>query len=54
MGVILYEHIDYRGPHKHIIGRDEASLHTDGWGDRVSSIQILAGQWEFCQHINYT
>lgn len=53
MSVILHEHIDFRGAHKHIIGRDEPSLHRDGWGDRVSSIQILGGLWEFCQHVNY-
>ena len=53
MSVILYEHIDFRGRHKHIIGRNEPDLHRDGWGDRVSSIQVLAGRWEFCQHVNY-
>lgn len=53
MSVILYEHIDFRGKHKHIIGRDEQNLHRDGWGDNCSSIQILSGRWEFCQHINY-
>ena len=53
MSAILYEHIDFRGSHKHINGRDEANLHADGWGDRVSSIQILAGSWQFCQHVNY-
>lgn len=53
MSVILYEHIDFRGNHKHIIGRDEPNFHRDGWGDRVSSIQVLVGRWEFCQHVNY-
>ena len=53
LSVILYTHIDFRGPHKHIIARDEPNLHRDGWGDRVSSIQILDGVWEFSQHVNY-
>ena len=52
MSVILYQHIDYRGQHKHIIGRNEDNLHRDGWGDRVSSIQVLGGVWDFFEHIN--
>ncbi len=53
MSVILYEHANFRGAHKHINGRSEANLHQDGWGDRVSSIQVLAGSWEFWQHTNF-
>jgi hypothetical protein len=53
MSVILYQHINFRGNHKHIIGRDEPDLHRDGWGDRISSIQVIAGRWEFCEHVNY-
>jgi hypothetical protein len=41
MSVILYEHIDFRGSHKHVVNRNEDNLHRDGWGDRVSSIQVL-------------
>jgi Beta/Gamma crystallin/Metallo-peptidase family M12B Reprolysin-like len=54
MSVILYEHINFRGGHKHIIGRDEANLHSDGWGDRASSIQVSSGSWQFWQHVNFT
>jgi len=53
MAVILYEHINFRGKHKHVIDRDEPDLHKDGWGDRISSIQVLSGTWQFCQHVNY-
>jgi hypothetical protein len=53
MSVILYQHIDFRGAHKHVINRNEQNLHQDEWGDKVSSIQILSGLWRFYQHVNY-
>jgi hypothetical protein len=53
MSIILYEHTNFRGAHKHIVGRDEADLHADGWGDRVSSIQVVNGSWQFFQHVNF-
>jgi hypothetical protein len=52
-GVVLYEHVNFRGDHKHIVNRDEANLHSDGWGDRVSSIQVLSGRWRFYEHTNF-
>jgi hypothetical protein len=52
-GLIIYQHINYKGDHKHIIDRDEVNLHVDGWGDKISSFQIITGRWEFCQHVNY-
>lgn len=52
-GLIVYQHIDYKGAHKHIIDRNVASLHTDGWGDKISSFQIITGRWRFCQHVDF-
>ena len=53
MSVILYEHANFRGRHKHVVNRSEANLHADGWGDRVSSIEVLDGTWRFHQHVNF-
>jgi hypothetical protein len=52
-GILLYEHSNYRGRHKHIIDNDEPNLHADGWGDRISSIQVISGHWKIHQHTNY-
>jgi hypothetical protein len=53
VSIILYEHVNFSGDHKHIVERDERNLHTDGWGDRVSSMDVLAGVWQFCQHVDF-
>jgi hypothetical protein len=53
MSVILHEHVNFSGDHKHVVGRDESNLHTDGWGDRVSSVHVTAGTWELCQHVDF-
>jgi hypothetical protein len=51
---ILYEHIEFRGAHRHLINRSVGSLHTDAWGDRVSSVQVISGpHWTFCEDINF-
>jgi hypothetical protein len=52
-GIILFEHVDFRGAHKHVVNRSEANLHTDGWGDRVSSMIVTSGSWRVCQHVNF-
>ncbi|MBZ5538781.1 MAG: hypothetical protein LAO31_22780 [Acidobacteriia bacterium] len=47
--VILFEHANFHGAHKHVFGA-ESNLKAeddDFFWDRVSSIVVLAGTWEF-------
>lgn len=53
MSILLYEQERFRGPHTHVMGRDEPNLHHGGWGDRALSAQVLRGRWKLCQHADY-
>ena len=47
--VILFEHANFYGAHKHVFG-PESNLNAgddDFFNDRVSSIVVLAGTWQF-------
>jgi hypothetical protein len=47
--VILFEHANFHGAHKHVFG-PESNLNADDdnfFNDRVSSIIVLSGTWEF-------
>jgi hypothetical protein len=49
--VILFEHANFHGAHKHVFGA-ESNLNAgddDFFNDSVSSIVVLAGTWEFFQ-----
>jgi hypothetical protein len=49
--VILFEHANFHGAHKHVFG-PEPNLNADDdnfFNDRVSSIAVLAGTWAFYQ-----
>ena len=53
--VILYEHRNFRGAHKHVFWA-EPNLNADEddlFNDRTSSIVVLAGQWVFYRDSNY-
>ncbi|WP_300531250.1 beta/gamma crystallin-related protein [Maricaulis sp.] len=49
---ILYEHDNFQGRSIRITA-DTPNLDRTGMNDRVSSIRIISGTWEFCQHSNY-
>ena len=54
-GVILFQHAGFHGAHKHIIFA-EANLNASDdsfFNDRVSSMAILSGQWEFFRDSNF-
>jgi len=48
--LILFEHPDFKGKHKHVF-RSEGFL--SDFNDVTSSFVILAGQWEFFINANF-
>jgi hypothetical protein len=50
--VILFEHDGFRGEARPLRG-DEPDLSRLGFNDRVSSMRISRGSWEFCEHAYY-
>lgn len=47
--VVVFEHRDFGGDLRQIRG-DEPDLARLGFNDRISSLRVLRGQWEFCEH----
>lgn len=50
--VVLFEHDGFRGEARPLRG-DEPDLSRLGFNDRVSSMRISRGSWEFCEHAYY-
>ncbi len=56
--IVLLEHINFRGVHKHLF-RDEANLNQtwpdldNFFNDRASSIAVRSGQWQCFEHADY-
>lgn len=53
--VILFEHANLHGRHKHVFGA-EPNLNAGNdnfFNDRVSSIVVISGQWAFYRHANF-
>jgi hypothetical protein len=45
--VALFEHINFRGAHKHVVGAEpKHALDDSFFNDRVSSIAALHNQWK--------
>jgi len=53
--VILFEHINFHGAHKHIFASESNLAAGDDsfFNDRTSSIVVLSGTWEFFRDINF-
>ena len=51
-GVVLFEHDGFRGEARPLRG-DAPDLSRLGFNDRVSSMRIARGAWEFCEHAYY-
>jgi hypothetical protein len=53
--VLLFEHAHFRGAHKHVFaGEPNLNAPEDKFfNDRVSSIAVLFGAWQFCIGSNY-
>ncbi|MEG3437327.1 beta/gamma crystallin-related protein [Pannus brasiliensis CCIBt3594] len=53
--VILFEHANFHGAHKHVFGR-EPNLNAEDdnfFNDRVSSIVVISGNWAFYRHAGF-
>ena len=53
--VILFEHANFHGAHKHVFG-PEPNLNAGDdnfFNDRVSSIVVLEGTWAFFRNANF-
>jgi hypothetical protein len=53
--VVIFEHRDFRGHHRHIFG-EEANLNNAEDGslqDAVSSFVVLSGTWQFFRDVNF-
>lgn len=55
-GVILFEHINFRGGHKHVVASEPnlASADDRFFNDRISSFVIESGRWQFFRDVNFT
>lgn len=57
--VILFEHANFRGRHRHIFTNEPDLYYVDvpnepHFNDITSSIVVLEGTWVFYEHSNYT
>jgi hypothetical protein len=50
--IVLFEHDGFRGEARPLRG-DAPDLSRLGFNDRVSSMRISRGAWEFCEHAYY-
>jgi len=53
--VILFEHINFHGAHKHVFDEEPNLAAGDDsfFNDKVSSFVVLEGTWRFFKDINY-
>ena len=51
-GIVLFEHDGFRGDARALHG-DAPDLSRLGFNDRVSSMRVQRGSWEFCEHAYY-
>lgn len=51
----IFQHIDFRGAHKHIYGNYNNLNRSDDkfFNDRMSSFVVHSGTWRFYRHSNY-
>jgi hypothetical protein len=53
--IILFQHINFRGAHKHLYGSETnlASADDNFFNDKISSFVITSGTWQFFRDINF-
>jgi hypothetical protein len=53
--IIIFEHRDFRGRHRHIFGHEENlnNAEDNTLNDRISSFVVLSGTWVFFRHANF-
>ena len=54
--IIIFEHRDFRGRHRHIFGQEANLNHAEDptLNDRMSSFVILSGTWRLFRHANFS
>ena len=53
--IIIFEHRDFRGRHRHILGEEANLNHAEDntLNDRMSSFVVLSGDWSLFRHANF-
>jgi hypothetical protein len=53
--IIIFEHRDFRGRHRHIFGEEANLNHAEDntLNDRMSSFVVLSGTWTLFRHANF-
>ena len=53
--LVLFEHRDFRGAHKHLYGSEPNLNHQydNFFNDKISSFVIVSGTWQFFRDVNY-
>jgi hypothetical protein len=53
--IIVFEHRDFRGRHRHIFGNEANLNHPEDntLNDRISSFVVLSGTWQLFRHANF-
>lgn len=53
--IIIFEHRDFRGRHRHIFGHEANLNHPEdnSMNDRMSSFVVLSGEWSLFRHANF-
>jgi Beta/Gamma crystallin len=53
--IIIFEHRDFRGQHRHIFGEEANLNHPEDktLNDRLSSFVVLSGSWRFFKNANF-
>lgn len=54
--IVLFEHVNFRGAHKHLYGSESnlAASEDSFFNDKTSSFVITSGSWQFFQDINFS
>jgi len=53
--IVLFEHSNFRGAHKHLYGSESNLDSPDDkfFNDKISSFVVLSGTWQFFRDINF-
>lgn len=54
--LIVFQHANFRGAHRHIIDEERNFNHPEDnfLNDKISSFVVLSGVWKFYRHANFS
>lgn len=54
--IVLFEHANFHGAHKHLYGSESNLAASDDnfFNDKISSFVITSGSWQFFRDVNFT